>query len=149
MTKQKYRLLTAVSHGRNDRVKNLLKAGANVHVKEDFRGFTALIFASYRGNIELINELVKYGANVNAQDKRGRTALMHAVIYNQYDVVVGLLLLSADVNIKCNKSFTAFDYAIKRTHDRKSAIMLFTFMYYDILIKMICYDIFSYIASFI
>jgi len=39
-------------------------------------GWTALMYASRIGNIEIIKELIKAGADVDAKDSHGKTPLM-------------------------------------------------------------------------
>ncbi|OEY87075.1 hypothetical protein BIY23_01140 [Wolbachia pipientis] len=40
-----------------------------------FQGYRALHFAAETGNADLINVLIRYDADVNAQDHKGRTPL--------------------------------------------------------------------------
>jgi ankyrin repeat protein len=54
------------------------------------RGETALMFAAYKGNLEVVKALVDKGAEVNAKDYAGNTALMRAS-KNEYEDVVQML----------------------------------------------------------
>src|SRR6476646_2524961 len=51
----------------------LVEAGADVNAVNE-ADFTALHGAAFRGLDEVIEMLVKHGANINARDFRGRTA---------------------------------------------------------------------------
>ena len=46
--------------------------------EDEDEGMTELVKASLNGDIELVNKLLKYGADVNASNNRGDTALMLA-----------------------------------------------------------------------
>jgi ankyrin repeat protein len=52
----------------------LLKAGANVNLRND-RGYTALIWASAYGEVEIVKKLIAAGADVNATTNDGESAL--------------------------------------------------------------------------
>jgi ankyrin repeat protein len=55
--------------------------------------------ASFAGNTEMVEALLKHGVRVNEQDIDGRTALHYAVENRQAaDVVAALLRAGADVN---------------------------------------------------
>lgn len=53
-------------------------------IPEDFSGLsegaTALIMASKRGYLTVLETLIRHGANINAKDSKGNTAIAHAVI---------------------------------------------------------------------
>lgn len=57
-----------------------------------------LFAAAEKGSVPLISELLKQGANVNAQDARGRTPVMAATYARQPKAVEALLRSGADVN---------------------------------------------------
>ena len=60
-----------------DKVKDLLNNGINPDSKDN-KGDTALIWASYKGYLDIVKELLKYNANVNITDKYGSTAFDYA-----------------------------------------------------------------------
>jgi uncharacterized protein len=62
---------------RSDVLDILLKKGADVNTK-DSTGYTALIYASGKDNVDIVKKLLAKGANVNAKTYDGRTALMIA-----------------------------------------------------------------------
>ena len=63
-------------------VKILIKAGANLNVRDKEEGMTALMFALegvvYEDGVEIAKALIKAGANVNIKDNEGKTALDYA-----------------------------------------------------------------------
>jgi ankyrin repeat protein len=62
---------------------------------------------------ELIELMLKLGANPNAQDRDGRTALMHAIDHrDSYTNIVKILIkYGANLNIKDKRGAGAIDYA--------------------------------------
>ena len=63
------------------------------------------------GNVGKVEEAIKDGANVNAEDNDGWTALMWAVFYVYTEIVKLLLEHGADVNAKSNNGWTALHLA--------------------------------------
>ena len=53
----------------------MLEAGANVDAKYLRTGHTPLIRAAWLGDVSIIEELLKYGANIEARTTFGSTAL--------------------------------------------------------------------------
>ena len=98
----------------------------NAKSKNDY-GKTALISAAMKAPVEVSEELIKAGADVNAKDSDGYTALMEAVRYSEsdpgrLDLIKALLAHKADVNAKDKTNMTALMLAITRsTTDQKFA----------------------------
>jgi len=82
-------LLDAAKSGDARKVKESIKAGADVNAKNPFTK-TPLHFAAEKKNTEIVQELIEAGANVNLQDKNEKTALDIAAacdnnkLYNQF-----------------------------------------------------------------
>lgn len=70
--------------------------------EQDGGGNTQLMRAALDGYTEAVKDLLRKGANVNAQNKEGRTALMFAVINLRTDSVKELLKFGADVNVQAH-----------------------------------------------
>ena len=77
----------------------------------DSESKTLLMYAVFLGNTEIIEDIAKYGNQLDEVDNNGRTALHWAVYYNQYDAVVTLIKLGAKDYIKDNYSLTPIDIA--------------------------------------
>ena len=73
-------------------LKNLVAKGVDLD-KTDYDGKTALIYASYDGNREIVELLINNGAEVNTVDEDGRTALIYA-IWDGDKRIVDLLIKS-------------------------------------------------------
>ena len=54
---------------------------------------TPLLWAAVRGYLEIVAQLIEYGADVNVQDNEGWTAL-HIVCFKGYVEIVDYLLVS-------------------------------------------------------
>src|SRR4030095_545777 len=66
--------------------------------ERDEGGNTQLMRAALDGNTVAVKDLLRQGADVNAQHHGGRTALMCAAINLRTDTVNALLKFGADVN---------------------------------------------------
>ncbi|KAK5112072.1 hypothetical protein LTR85_011653 [Meristemomyces frigidus] len=56
-------------------------ANANLNRPIDERGHTALHWAAAMGDIEVVKDLIRLGASIDAQSKNGETPLMRSVIF--------------------------------------------------------------------
>lgn len=74
-------LQAAAESGGNDTVLLLLQHDANINAAPSRRGFTALQAAARRCDIALVQQMIQWGADINAPaaTERGRTALQIAV----------------------------------------------------------------------
>lgn len=63
-------LLDASKKGDVEKVKKLLKEGADANAKDRF-GFTPLHYTALNGHFEVVKLLIERGADVNAKDKDG------------------------------------------------------------------------------
>lgn len=77
----------------------------------------ALHLASKDGHIEIVDELLKRGANVDAATKKGNTALHIASLAGQQDVVKLLVDYNATINIQSQHGFTPLYMAAQENHD--------------------------------
>jgi ankyrin repeat protein len=90
--------LAEVSKNNEEAVDLFIRAGINTDAKSE-KGQTALIIASEKGYVNLLNKLVKLNAALlNHCDKSGNTALMTASSKGQENIVKSLVENGADVN---------------------------------------------------
>ena len=88
-------LSEAVERGEIEKVKQLLKAGANVHASDDW----ALEVAAMKGYLEIVKELFKWGEDVyEDNNKELNHALSKASVGGHLKVVKFLLSVGADPN---------------------------------------------------
>jgi cytohesin len=90
-------LLDAAESGDRATALALLEAGADARVR-GADGTTALMWAAYNDDIELIERLIAAGADVAAQNEFGASALTEAAILGSTPVIKALLDAGADPN---------------------------------------------------
>lgn len=83
-------------------VRDLIKRGADVNVRNDYDGNTPIISSVYRkNNRKLVRALLDIGANINAQNNEGDTALMKEIrCSNNLNNVQFLLANGANPNLQ-------------------------------------------------
>jgi len=89
------------------KVKKFLASGLRVDERDPIDESTPLIHAAYWGRRSIVKELIKRGANVNAQDCYGWTALMYASKWDKHEVVTDLIKAGANPNIAADDGSTA------------------------------------------
>lgn len=77
----------------------------------------ALHLASKDGHVEIVEELLKRGAVVDAATKKGNTALHIASLAGQEEVVKLLVQHGASVNVQSQNGFTPLYMAAQENHD--------------------------------
>jgi ankyrin repeat protein len=95
----------------------LIKKYVNVNDVNDY-GSTALIIAASKGYVDIINELIIYGADLNVQNKILGSALMYAAANGHINAVESLISSGANVNLENEKGRTALDYAQAYGHQQ-------------------------------
>lgn len=99
-------LVAAISQQHEDCAQKLLDRGASVATR-DPAGWTPLIFATYFGASPiLIDQLIKHGADVNAQNDRGITALHLAAGAGNEPLVALLLVRGANRDLATKSGYT-------------------------------------------
>lgn len=77
----------------------------------DQNGLTPLVYALNQDNREMVETLLKNGANPNVEDKNNLTIFHHAVKSNQTDLLKTLVAFGADPN-KPGKGMSPLHYAV-------------------------------------
>ena len=98
---------------------NLSKGVDELLEPRDIEGCTPLVYAVCRGRLDLVEALLKFGANVADVDFHGNTILMHSATSRDIDVVSTILRALDDKNVKelvineqnCECSCTAVHFA--------------------------------------
>lgn len=78
-----------------------------LEVREETKGATPLLAAAARGRLDVVNELLRRGANVDATDHAGQTALHLATSRNSREVVFALLDRGARLDRRDTRGVTA------------------------------------------
>ena len=92
--------------------------------KENIHGETALMWASYHGHKDIVELLLKNGADVNARDDDGCTALIKASFRGHKEIVELLLKRGADVSMANKNGNTALIFASSWGHEEIVELLL-------------------------
>lgn len=101
----------------NDLIVDLIKRGADVNATTR-GGFSAVMRASEKNNLDTIKLLVEYGADINIPNKAGFTPLMRAIVRGHLSVVVYLLDNGADYNAVTKSGLSTIDVAVNYKRDQ-------------------------------
>ena len=99
---------------RNDNeafVSKLIELGADINVVSEDRGYTPVMDAVWRGNLDITKILVNKGAELTTINKEGQTNLVLAVGADKKDIVKILAKHGADPDIKDQMGMSAYGYA--------------------------------------
>jgi hypothetical protein len=99
----------AALDGNNEAIKQHLAAGTDVNVQKT--GEAALSYASWSGQAETVELLIRSGADVNTRNNGNSTPLFHAAGDRHTDVVKLLIVNGAEVNAINDKGETPLDSA--------------------------------------
>lgn len=114
----------AVARDDSRMVKLLLASKANVNVASSTRKATALMEAARIGNLEIVEMLLRAGAEIEAANEQQQTALIVAYRHRHTNVIQRLLKAGADVNARSSSDQqTALMKAVIR-YDLKSVELL-------------------------
>ncbi|XP_037646230.1 ankyrin repeat domain-containing protein 50 [Sebastes umbrosus] len=118
-------LYLLVLEDRLEKATLLIEKGGVPLESRDSEGRTALHVASWQGCVEMVDLLLKHGANPNAQDAEGRP-LMHSVAWTGHADVGRRLLETSAVNIDlaCHQRATALSIAAQEGHTNIVAMLL-------------------------
>ncbi|WP_253303135.1 ankyrin repeat domain-containing protein [Wolbachia endosymbiont of Phyllotreta cruciferae] len=92
-------------------VKLLVEKGANVNAA-DARGYTALHLAVTEKRLEIVRELIKSGAEVNAEEYGNKCIPLHlACMVGEKEIVEELVKAGGEIEQADKFGMTAMDYA--------------------------------------
>ena len=110
------KLLDAVHEGREQDVKDLIKAGADVNVA-DACGRRPLHDAAMNGHIAIVKHLIERGANLNVYENKEELTPLHlAAVHGHLSVVKDLIEAGADVDITDAYERTPLHEAALKNH---------------------------------
>ena len=119
-------LIVASSEGHVDIVRELLRAGADIHNKDSVLGRTALHYACNSGHILVVQLLLDRGSPLNEPDDYdNHTPLILAVYFGHEEVASELLQRGADIHVKSKKNGrTALHIACLKGHLKCAQVLL-------------------------
>ena len=94
----------------------LLEKGADFNINKN--NFSLLHLASFNGNIQIVERLLKLGLNINSKDGNGigRTPLIWVAEIGDLNMLRLLILNGANINLADEEGFTAMDTAVGEGH---------------------------------
>ncbi|KMQ59432.1 ankyrin [Chryseobacterium angstadtii] len=93
-------------------VKDLMKQDPDIINKTNENGFSPLILACYRGNVEVAKFLIDHVKDINYKSEEGTALAGLSVKYNK-DLTIYLLNKNADPNIADVSGYTPLFWAVK------------------------------------
>lgn len=108
-------LILACYSGNNVMVSFLIENKADINYVSP-EG-TALMAATVKGNVEIVELLLKLNANPNLTNQKGVTALMYAIQFKNIKIINLLLQFNANKLLVDQDGKTAFEYAIFTKND--------------------------------
>ncbi|GFQ77336.1 hypothetical protein TNCT_578431 [Trichonephila clavata] len=116
-------LFDAVVHSQKVAVQVFLER-SHVDTCVSWGGFTSLHLAAETGCLEIVNLLLKKGADVNAKTDQLNTAL-HLSSFNGYtDIIKALIMNGAEINVHNVNGGTALHNAVENGHENIVGILL-------------------------
>ncbi|XP_068428911.1 ankyrin repeat domain-containing protein 50 [Clinocottus analis] len=118
-------LYLLVLEDRLEKANLLIEKGGVPLESRDSEGRTALHVASWQGCVEMVDLLLKHGANPNAQDTEGRPPI-HSVAWTGHAEVGHRLLKTSGVviDLPCHQRATALSIAAQEGHANIVAMLL-------------------------
>lgn len=107
--------IAAASNPNPGVTETLLEYGLRINDKNNF-GFTPLMLAAHKNNIDVVKMLIKSGANVNILDNKGRSALMAAAVRGDDEIMQLLIKSGADFKLVDKKKMSVLDYYNKNKY---------------------------------
>lgn len=95
-----YEFFCAVQRDNLERIKSLIEQGADIHSVSNLNKDTPLHVAAQEGSLSAIQQLLDYGAAINALNNDNETPLHLAAYRNIFDTVKILLERGANTDIK-------------------------------------------------
>ena len=105
-------LIGAIKKGKNKKAVELIKSGIDLNERGS-QGTTALMYAVFLGNKEIVKLLIDNGADVNVENDNGLTTLMMAMKGSANKELLNLLLEhGANINTHNSRGQTALMWAV-------------------------------------
>ena len=110
-----YTLIEAIKDNELEKVKELIKGGVDINVKNG-NGWSSLHYAAIYNKPEIFEVLINEEANINAKDTWDFTPLHRASYKGNLEIIKSLLNKNADINIMNINNNTPLDIAKRENH---------------------------------
>jgi ankyrin repeat protein len=91
-------------------------------IENSIREISPFCKAILNGDLQTVEKMIALGENVNRKSL-GRTPLIYAARYNQAEIAQTLLEHGADPNIRCDKGYSAIQYAERSKADEVLTVL--------------------------
>jgi ankyrin repeat protein len=105
----------AVETGNRTAAALFIDAKINTEIRDN-RGWTPLMAAAFRGQAEIVDLLIRHGAEINALDSGGNSALHWAAFGGHADCARQLIAHSASIDLRNHFGWTPLIQAAARNH---------------------------------
>lgn len=113
----------AVETGNRTAAALFIDAKINTEIRDN-RGWTPLMAAAFRGQAEIIDLLIRHGAEVNALDSGGNTALHWAAFGGHATCARQLITHSASIDLRNHYGWTPLIQAAARNHAEVVSLLI-------------------------
>ena len=110
-------IFKAIRNNDVEAVDNYINDGEDVNLILDHDGFNFLMWASEKGHVEIIDLIIKSGADINAETISGYTALMYASGNGQIGAVKTLIDNGSNIYAKSKNGDTALSLATNNPYE--------------------------------
>lgn len=97
----------AMTNGTIDEYRCILDQGVDINYRDPATMDTPLTKAARFDRLDMVNELIARGANLNLQNEKGDTALIVAATWGRDEMVKALIQSGADIYIDNSAGYTA------------------------------------------
>jgi hypothetical protein len=112
-----------VRSANEEAVRRLIQSGMSLEDRDEGE-FTPLMLAAFGGHVEIAAELLKGGANPNAQTSNGTTSLILAALGGHHDCLRTLLLGGADPSLGTKEGHLPLHEAVARGDETSIRLLL-------------------------
>lgn len=116
------RFYDAIRKNDIDRVNKIIDSG--IDLNPDGSLWTPLMIATLRSNYQIIDLLLKKGADINKRNRKGQTVLHIAARWKDGDLVRYLIERGADVNVRDYLSWSPLMWASLRGNDSAVDVLI-------------------------
>lgn len=116
-------LLAAAEQGATADALAVIAQGTDPDLR-DGSGTTAIMYAAYHGDLELVNALIDAGADVTLQNAFGTSAITEAAIIGNADILSALIAAGADPNFENPEGETPIMAVARTGHVEAARVLL-------------------------
>jgi len=110
-------LFNAITSQNISMVQALVSGGIDPNMDVALYNTTPLMHAVETSTVEMVENLIKYGSNVDVADSSGTTPLIYSIKTNKQDIASVLIKKSRNINMKDQHGRSAIHYAAKKGNE--------------------------------